>query len=65
MVYSCYGSSREISWVSGCAILLLSIATAFTGYSLLWGQMSFWAVTVFIEMRSISMNTVFNAIYAL
>ena len=33
-------------------ILLLMIATAFMGYSLVWGQMSFWAVTVITNLFS-------------
>jgi len=41
----CYGScvkSREILWCSGVVLFVLMMATAFTGYLLPWGQMSFW-----------------------
>jgi ubiquinol-cytochrome c reductase cytochrome b subunit len=36
----------------GALLLLLMIATAFLGYSLVWGQMSFWAVTVITNLFS-------------
>src|SRR5690242_3935279 len=44
-----YGSfvyPRQFLWSSGVLILLLMILTAFLGYVLPWGQMSFWAATV-------------------
>lgn len=48
-----YGSYRfEKTWLSGVTILLLSIATAFLGYVLPWGQMSFWAATVITNLFS-------------
>ena len=39
-----YGSykSPEIIWILGMIIYLLMMATAFMGYVLPWGQMSFW-----------------------
>jgi len=37
-------------WYSGVAIFFLSIATAFMGYVLPWGQMSFWAATVITNL---------------
>nr|ACA62667.1 cytochrome b [Calisoga longitarsis] len=39
-------------WMSGVSILLLSMATAFLGYVLPWGQMSFWAATVITNLLS-------------
>jgi quinol-cytochrome oxidoreductase complex cytochrome b subunit len=39
------GSAR-ILWILGVVILLLMMATAFMGYVLPWGQMSFWGATV-------------------
>ena len=53
MFYSGYAASREFSWGTGTMILILAIATAFTGYSLLWGQMSFWAVTVILNLVTV------------
>lgn len=48
-----YGSYRlGKTWVRGVTILLLSIATAFLGYVLPWGQMSFWAATVITNLLS-------------
>nr|YP_009349349.1 cytochrome b [Agelena silvatica]APZ84009.1 cytochrome b [Agelena silvatica] len=48
-----YGSYRfHKTWLSGVTILLLSMATAFLGYVLPWGQMSFWAATVITNLLS-------------
>jgi ubiquinol-cytochrome c reductase cytochrome b/c1 subunit len=46
LYYGSYKSPREIPWIIGVVLLILMIATAFMGYSLVWGQMSYWAVTV-------------------
>lgn len=40
-------------WLRGCTILLLSMATAFLGYVLPWGQMSFWGATVITNFFSV------------
>lgn len=37
-------------WVSGWLIMVLTIASAFLGYVLPWGQMSFWGATVIINL---------------
>jgi ubiquinol-cytochrome c reductase cytochrome b subunit len=48
-----YGSYRYIkTWLRGVTIFLLSIGTAFLGYILPWGQMSFWAATVITNLVS-------------
>jgi len=48
-----YGSYRfNKVWLRGVRILLLSIATAFLGYVLPWGQISFWAATVITNLLS-------------
>lgn len=39
-------------WIIGILILLLSIATAFLGYVLPWGQISFWGATVITNLLS-------------
>jgi ubiquinol-cytochrome c reductase cytochrome b subunit len=52
LYYGSYKSPREVLWILGVLILLLMIATAFMGYSLPWGQMSFWAVTVITNLFS-------------
>jgi len=40
-------------WVRGWIIILLSMAAAFLGYVLPWGQMSFWGATVIINLLSV------------
>lgn len=52
LYYGSYKAPREILWMIGVAILIVMIATAFMGYSLVWGQMSFWAVTVITNLFS-------------
>jgi hypothetical protein len=46
MYYGSYKAPREVLWILGVVILLLMMATAFMGYVLPWGQMSFWGATV-------------------
>ena len=46
MYYGSYKAPREILWILGVIIYLLMMATAFMGYVLPWGQMSFWAAAV-------------------
>nr|YP_010988646.1 cytochrome b [Paranaspides lacustris]WOR80938.1 cytochrome b [Paranaspides lacustris] len=48
-----YGSYRFLpTWFSGVIILFLVMATAFLGYVLPWGQMSFWGATVITNLLS-------------
>ena len=46
LYYGSYKEPREITWIIGMLIYLLMMATAFMGYVLPWGQMSFWGATV-------------------
>ncbi len=46
LYYGSYMAPREILWIIGVLIFLAMMATAFMGYSLVWGNMSLWAVTV-------------------
>ncbi len=46
LYYGSYKSPREILWWIGVIIFLAMMATAFMGYVLPWGQMSFWGATV-------------------
>ncbi len=46
LYYGSYKAPREILWILGVVIFLLMMATAFMGYVLPWGQMSFWGATV-------------------
>ena len=50
MYYGSYKEPREVLWILGVLILLLMIITAFMGYVLPWGQMSFWAATVITNL---------------
>jgi quinol-cytochrome oxidoreductase complex cytochrome b subunit len=50
LYYGSYKEPREVLWILGVIILLLMIATAFMGYVLPWGQMSFWAATVITNL---------------
>ncbi|MFV0298465.1 MAG: cytochrome b, partial [Hyphomicrobiaceae bacterium] len=50
--YGSYKAPREILWIIGVVIYLLMMATGFLGYTLPWGQMSFWGVTVITNLFS-------------
>jgi ubiquinol-cytochrome c reductase cytochrome b subunit len=50
LYYGSYIQPRQLLWCSGVFILLIMMATAFTGYVLPWGQMSFWGATVITSM---------------
>ena len=50
LYYGSYKAPREILWMIGVLILFAMMATAFMGYVLPWGQMSFWAATVITNL---------------
>lgn len=50
LYFGSYKEPREVLWILGVLIFLLMIATAFLGYVLPWGQMSFWAATVITNL---------------
>ncbi|MBV9758616.1 MAG: cytochrome b N-terminal domain-containing protein, partial [Alphaproteobacteria bacterium] len=52
LYYGSYKKPRELLWILGVLLLLLMIATAFLGYTLPWGQMSYWAATVITNLFS-------------
>ena len=52
LFYGSYKAPREMIWIIGMLIYLLMMATAFMGYVLPWGQMSFWAATVITNLFS-------------
>jgi ubiquinol-cytochrome c reductase cytochrome b subunit len=52
LYYGSYKAPREIIWVLGITNLLIMMATAFLGYVLPWGQMSFWGATVITNLFS-------------
>lgn len=53
LYYGSYKEPREILWILGVVIFLLMMATAFMGYVLVWGQMSFWGATVITNFFSV------------
>jgi len=50
LYYSSFMHPRQLLWIVGVVILLLMILTAFIGYVLPWGQMSFWGATVITNL---------------
>lgn len=50
LYYGSYKAPRELLWILGCIIYLLMVATGFLGYTLPWGQMSFWGATVITNL---------------
>jgi quinol-cytochrome oxidoreductase complex cytochrome b subunit len=52
LYYGSYQKPRGFVWFIGVIILILMMATAFMGYVLPWGQMSFWAATVITNLFS-------------
>ncbi|WP_395018672.1 cytochrome bc complex cytochrome b subunit [Dongia sp.] len=52
LYYGSFKAPRELLWIIGVLILLLMMATAFMGYVLPWGQMSFWGATVITNLFS-------------
>jgi len=53
MFYGSYTQPRERVWYTGVIIFVLMILTAFLGYVLPWGQMSYWAATVITSLLSV------------
>lgn len=52
LYYGSYKEPREVLWILGVLIFLVMMATGFLGYTLPWGQMSFWGVTVITNLFS-------------
>jgi ubiquinol-cytochrome c reductase cytochrome b/c1 subunit len=52
LYYGSYKAPREVLWILGVLILFAMMATAFLGYTLPWGQMSFWGATVITNLFS-------------
>lgn len=52
LYYLSFVGHRKYIWISGVFIMFLMIITAFLGYVLPWGQMSFWAATVITSLAS-------------
>ncbi|MFQ5972549.1 MAG: cytochrome bc complex cytochrome b subunit [Alphaproteobacteria bacterium] len=52
LYYGSYKAPRELLWMLGVVILILMMMTAFMGYVLPWGQLSFWGATVITNLFS-------------
>ncbi len=52
LYYGSYKAPREVLWILGCVIYLLMMATAFMGYVLPWGQMSYYGAVVITNLFS-------------
>ncbi|WP_273242697.1 cytochrome b [Hyphomonas atlantica corrig.] len=50
LYYGSYKAPREVLWILGCVIYLLMMATAFLGYMLPWGQMSYHGANVITSL---------------
>ncbi len=50
LMYGSYQKPRELLWIIGVIIYLAMMATAFMGYLLPWGQMSFWGAQVIVNL---------------
>ncbi len=50
LIYGSYRKPRELLWIIGVIIYLAMMATAFFGYLLPWGQMSFWGAQVIVNL---------------
>ena len=50
LYYGSFMKPRELLWCSGVIIFILMMATAFMGYVLPWGQMSYWGATVITSL---------------
>jgi quinol-cytochrome oxidoreductase complex cytochrome b subunit len=50
--HGAYKPPREFNWVVGVLLLLMTIALSFTGYLLPWDQISYWAITIGLNMAS-------------
>ena len=52
LYYGSYKTPRELLWHLGIVIFIVMMATAFMGYVLPWGQMSYWGATVITNLFS-------------
>lgn len=53
LLYGSYSKPKTLTWSIGVIIFLLMIITAFIGYSLVYGQMSYWAIAVITNLLTV------------
>lgn len=53
LYYGSYKGPRELLWIMGLVLFFLMMATAFLGYVLPWGQMSYWGAQVITNLLSV------------
>jgi quinol-cytochrome oxidoreductase complex cytochrome b subunit len=63
LFFGSYMYPRHLVWITGVFILLIMILTAFMGYVLPWGQMSFWGATVITNLCSAIPYIGFDVVY--
>lgn len=63
LYFGSYKFPRELLWIIGLVIYFMMVATAFLGYTLPWGQMSYWGATVITNLFT-AIPLVGDAIYA-
>jgi len=51
-VTGAYRRPRELNWMAGVLLLFTTMAMGFTGYSLVYNQLSYWATTVGTEIAA-------------
>jgi quinol-cytochrome oxidoreductase complex cytochrome b subunit len=54
LYYASYHKPRELMWWSGQVLMLMIMATAFMGYLLPWGQMSYWGAQVITNLFGVA-----------
>ncbi len=54
LYYASYHKPRELMWWTGQVIMLMIMATAFMGYLLPWGQMSYWGAQVITNLFGVT-----------
>lgn len=52
LIYGSYRKPRELLWIIGVILYVVMMATAFMGYLLPWGQMSYWGAQVIVNLFS-------------
>lgn len=57
-----YKKPRELNWLLGVALMLVTLALGYSGYILPWSQLSYWAGTIGNEMAASSPPAIFGRV---